>query len=51
MPHRTSEAVAVVATNWWAALKGKKALKVTWDNADYEKTVNTNKYFEELKRV
>jgi len=24
MPHRTSEAVAVIATNWWAALKGKK---------------------------
>jgi isoquinoline 1-oxidoreductase beta subunit len=51
MPHRTSEAVAVVATNWWAALKGKKALKVIWDNADYEKTVNTQKYFEELHQA
>ncbi|WP_031527646.1 molybdopterin cofactor-binding domain-containing protein [Dyadobacter crusticola] len=45
MPHRTSEAVAVVATNYWAALKGKKALKVTWDNADYEKTLNTADYY------
>lgn len=45
MPHRTSEAVAVVATNYWAALKGKKALKVTWDNGDYPNTVNTDKYF------
>ena len=45
MPHRTSEAVAVVATNWWAALKGKRALKVNWDNADYAKTVDTASYF------
>ncbi|WP_439556415.1 molybdopterin cofactor-binding domain-containing protein [Dyadobacter sp.] len=45
MPHRTSDAVAVVATNYWAALKGKKALKVTWDNADYEKTLNTADYY------
>ncbi|MCE7059669.1 molybdopterin cofactor-binding domain-containing protein [Dyadobacter sp. CY343] len=45
MPHRTSEAVAVVATNYWAALKGKKALKVKWDNAGYEKSLNTADYF------
>lgn len=47
MPHRTSEAVAVIGTNWWAALKGKKALKVDWDNGDYEKTLSTEKYFAE----
>lgn len=46
MPHRKSEAVAVIATNWWAALKGKKALKVQWDNGDYEKTLSTQKYFD-----
>jgi isoquinoline 1-oxidoreductase beta subunit len=45
MPHRSAEAVAVVATNWWAALKGKKALRVKWDNADYEKTLTTASYF------
>ena len=45
MPHRTSEAVAVVATNWWAALKGKRALKVNWDNGNYAKTVDTASYF------
>ncbi|CAG5072049.1 Isoquinoline 1-oxidoreductase subunit beta [Dyadobacter sp. CECT 9623] len=45
MPHRTSEAVAVVATNCWAALKGKKALKVKWDNAGYEKSLNNADYF------
>ncbi|WP_221391286.1 molybdopterin cofactor-binding domain-containing protein [Dyadobacter sp. NIV53] len=45
MPHRTSEAVAVIATNYWAALKGRKALSVKWDNGDYDKTVNTANYF------
>jgi isoquinoline 1-oxidoreductase subunit beta len=45
MPHRTSEAVAVIATNWWAAMKGRKALKVTWDNGDLEKTMTTDNYF------
>jgi isoquinoline 1-oxidoreductase beta subunit len=45
MPHRSAEAVAVVATNWWAALKGKKALRVKWDNADYQKTLTTASYF------
>lgn len=44
MPHRTSEAVAVIATNWWAALKGKKALNVTWDNAGLDK-MTTDAYF------
>jgi isoquinoline 1-oxidoreductase beta subunit len=44
MPHRKSEAVAVIATNWWAALKGKKALKITWDNAGYE-NMTTDAYF------
>lgn len=47
MPHRKSEAVAVIATNWWAALKGKKALNVQWDNGDYDKTLSTQKYFAE----
>lgn len=45
MPHRTSEAVAVIATNYWAALKGKKALQITWDNGNLDQTVNTAKYF------
>jgi isoquinoline 1-oxidoreductase beta subunit len=44
MPHRKSEAVAVIASNWWAALKGKKALKVTWDSSGYD-TMSTATYF------
>ncbi|WP_259014371.1 xanthine dehydrogenase family protein molybdopterin-binding subunit [Emticicia fluvialis] len=47
MPHRKSEAVAVIATNWWAALKGKKALNVQWDNGNYDKTLSTQKYFDD----
>ena len=32
-----SNGVAVVATNFWAAKKGREALKVTWDDAGAEK--------------
>ena len=45
MPHRTSDAVAIIASNWWAALKGRKALKVKWDNGDLETSMTTEKYF------
>lgn len=30
------EGVAVVATSTWAAIQGRKALKVTWDDAGFE---------------
>jgi len=30
------EGVAVVAENYWAALKGRKALKVVWDNQGFD---------------
>ncbi|HTF17942.1 MAG TPA: molybdopterin cofactor-binding domain-containing protein, partial [Chryseolinea sp.] len=32
MPHTTFEAVAVVASNYWSALQGRKALDVTWEH-------------------
>jgi isoquinoline 1-oxidoreductase beta subunit len=51
MPHRKSEAVAVIATNWWAAYKGRKALKVTWDNGDYEKNMTTDLYVAQMKQA
>jgi isoquinoline 1-oxidoreductase beta subunit len=31
MPHRKAEAVAVIASNFWAAMQGRKLLDVTWD--------------------
>jgi isoquinoline 1-oxidoreductase subunit beta len=50
MPHRTSEAVAVIATNWWAALKGRKTLNVQWNNGDLSK-MNTETYFAECHQA
>ncbi|GAA4451100.1 xanthine dehydrogenase family protein molybdopterin-binding subunit [Nibrella saemangeumensis] len=49
MPHRTSEAVAVVATSYWAALQGRRALKIQWDNAGYDQTMTTARYYNELR--
>jgi isoquinoline 1-oxidoreductase beta subunit len=47
MIHRTTEAVAVVATSWWAALKGREALVVKWDNTGLDQALHTAKYFQE----
>lgn len=40
------EGVAVVADNFWAALKGRKALKINWKSAEFEKTSTENIYNE-----
>jgi isoquinoline 1-oxidoreductase subunit beta len=48
MPHKTVEAVAVVADNYWAALKGRKALKIKWDAQGSDK-ISTDAYFAELQ--
>jgi isoquinoline 1-oxidoreductase subunit beta len=50
LAHATPEAVAVVADNYWAALKGRKALKITWDETDVEK-LSTDTYFEKLRAL
>jgi isoquinoline 1-oxidoreductase beta subunit len=50
MPHRAVEAVAVVADTYWAALKGRKALKVKWDAQGADKT-STDGYFENLRTL
>ncbi|GAB3336746.1 xanthine dehydrogenase family protein molybdopterin-binding subunit [Larkinella ripae] len=49
MPHRSSEAVAVLATSYWAALQGRRALKVNWDKAGYDQSMTTRSYFDELR--
>ena len=40
--------VAVIATNTWAAIKGRDALGVTWTKSDYS-NYDTEAYIEELK--
>jgi isoquinoline 1-oxidoreductase subunit beta len=47
MPHTTVDAVAVIASNYWAALKGAKLLEINW-KAEEGKYVhqNTSEYFE-----
>jgi len=42
--------VAVIADNYWAALKGRKALKVTWDHQGNER-FNSNDYAEKLRNL
>jgi isoquinoline 1-oxidoreductase beta subunit len=45
MIYRVADSVAVIATNWWAANKGRNALKVTWDNNNLDTTLDTEEFF------
>lgn len=45
---KTFECVAVIADNTWAAMQGRKALNVEWDNGDYDKN-STDKYYAGLR--
>jgi isoquinoline 1-oxidoreductase beta subunit len=42
------EGIAVIADNYWAALKGRKALKVQWDYQGFDK-FNSNDYEQHLR--
>ena len=42
--------VAVLATNYWAALQGKKALQIEWD-AGENATLNTATQIEDYKKL
>jgi isoquinoline 1-oxidoreductase beta subunit len=48
MPHTRSEAVAVVASNYWAAIKGAKALKVEWKPSETSLNQNSADYFAKM---
>jgi isoquinoline 1-oxidoreductase beta subunit len=37
-PYSVQDGVAVIATNTWAAIKGRKALKIVWDGGRYANT-------------
>jgi isoquinoline 1-oxidoreductase beta subunit len=42
--------VAVLANSYWAALQGRKALKIDWDTKGYE-TFNTSEYEKQLRSL
>ncbi|MFM1913715.1 MAG: hypothetical protein RIR51_1558 [Bacteroidota bacterium] len=42
--------VAVIATNYWAALKGRKALKIKWDHQGND-AFNTSSYYKKLREM
>ncbi|MBK8924115.1 MAG: xanthine dehydrogenase family protein molybdopterin-binding subunit [Saprospirales bacterium] len=49
MPHKTVDAVAVVATSYWAAHKGRLALDIEWDNGGFD-AIATATYFETARK-
>jgi isoquinoline 1-oxidoreductase subunit beta len=49
LPYKTCEGVAVLADTYWAALQGRKALKIQWDNGTYPAGMSTDKYFAQLR--
>lgn len=44
------EGVAIIADNYWAALQGRKALKVTWDHGKHE-TFNSVDFEKQLREL
>jgi isoquinoline 1-oxidoreductase beta subunit len=46
----TYQGVAVLADNYWAALQGRKSLKIEWDNADYDK-INTKDLYKQFNTL
>ncbi len=50
MPHKTVDCVAVIADNTWAAMEGRKALKVEWENTDYL-NASTAGYYANLQKL
>jgi isoquinoline 1-oxidoreductase subunit beta len=46
MIHRDAESVAVIASNWWAAQKGRNALRVQWNNEGLAEKLHTDEYFQ-----
>ena len=46
--HHTREGVAVVADSLWAAMQGRKALKVEWDDSGFEH-LNTDQLYARMK--
>ncbi len=47
-PGGNTEAVAVVADNYWSALKASRLLKIVWDNSDLAENLNSEKYTKDM---
>ncbi|HZI24620.1 MAG TPA: molybdopterin cofactor-binding domain-containing protein, partial [Chryseolinea sp.] len=45
MIYRATDSVAVIASNWWAAKKGRDVLKATWDNTGLAESLHNEEYF------
>lgn len=50
MPHTTVETVAVLATNYWAAVQGRKKLKVKWAPVN-EAALSTEKFSAQMHEL
>jgi isoquinoline 1-oxidoreductase subunit beta len=50
MPHKTTQGVAVIADNYFAALQGRRALDITWDDATFDQ-ISTEGYFQNLRAL
>ena len=48
-PGGKTKAVAVVADNYWAALKASKLLEIVWDNSQISGSINSDQYFADME--
>jgi isoquinoline 1-oxidoreductase beta subunit len=50
-PGGENESVAVVATNYWSALKASRLLTIQWDNGTLNESLNSDKYFADMYKA
>lgn len=51
MPYGKLDAVAVIATNFWAALQGRKMLEVTWDMNEVDDQIDSDEYLRRMQLI
>ncbi|TDB61808.1 xanthine dehydrogenase family protein molybdopterin-binding subunit [Arundinibacter roseus] len=49
LPYKACESVAVLANSYWAALQGRKALKIVWDNGTLAEELDSSVYAAKLR--
>lgn len=50
-PGGENESVAVVANNYWSALKASRLLDIKWSNGDLNETLNSDKYVADMYKA